>query len=148
VNKNISQGQSLFEVVVAIGIVSAILVGVMSLATHSISNSTFSREQALAQTYTQEAVEWLRGERDMNWDTFSANSSGTGQTWCLSALSWGNAGSCSPSEVISGTNFAREATLTMVNQDEIHVLVSTSWEGKGGQHEARIQTKLNNWKAK
>ncbi len=146
-NKNIL-GQSLFEVVVAIGIVSAILVGVMSLATHSISNSTFSREQALAQTYTQEAVEWLRGQRDADWDTFIGHASSTGTAWCLQTLSWDNSGACGVSETISGTNFRRQVELSIISMDEIEVVVGTSWEGKGGQHKSEVTTKLNNWKAR
>ncbi len=146
-NKNIL-GQSLFEVVVAIGIVSAILVGVMSLATDSISNSTFSREQALAQTYTQEAIEWLRGQRDMDWDTFLGHASGGGTVWCLQTLSWDNSGACSLSETIPGTNFRRQVNLSTVTMDEVRVVVSTYWEGTGGQHKAEVTTKLNNWKAK
>ncbi len=141
-------GQSLFEVVVAIGIVSAILVGIMSLAAHSLSNATFSRDQAMAQTYNQEALEWLRGERDKDWAAFAGYSSYSGADWCLQTLGWDNSGFCSSTETIPGTNFRRQVQLSSVSTDEIMVTVSTYWEGRGGLHKAQTYTKLNNWQTK
>ncbi len=141
-----NSGQSLFEVVVAIGIVSGILVGIISLATHSVNNSIFSRDKSQAQVYTQEALEWLRGQRDMGWDSFASHSNGSGITWCMDNLAWGNSGPCGSNETISSTNFRRQAELKTESPDEIFITVSTIWESGGRSHKAQASTKLNNWK--
>lgn len=76
-------GQSLFELVVAIGIVGLVLVAIVSVATISVRNTTFSKEQSLASRYTQQAMEWLRGQRDTDWDDFKGRGSASGTTLSL-----------------------------------------------------------------
>ena len=63
-------GQSLFELVVAIAISALIIVAMVSLAVNSIQNSNFAKNKALASSYAQEAMEWLRGQRDSGVDAF------------------------------------------------------------------------------
>lgn len=143
-------GQSLFELVVAIGIVGLILVAIISVATVSVRNTTFSKEQAVATRYTQQAMEWLRGQRDTDWDSFKARGTASGVTWCLNNLNWSSAGGCG-NRTIANTNYKREAELVYnaaAVSDEVRVTVVTSWEGSSGVHEARASTTLTNWKAK
>ena len=65
-----NEGQSLYELVVAIAIMALFAMAVVSLATSSIQNSTYSKNQSLASSYAQEATEWLRGQRDANINNF------------------------------------------------------------------------------
>jgi len=80
----------MFEVVLALFIITMIIVAVVILSTASISNSLFSRNKTLANKYSQEAIEWLRSQRESNSATFitSANT----PIYCLNSLVFTNVG--------------------------------------------------------
>ncbi len=141
------QGQSLFEVVVALGISALIIVGLVSLVSNSIRNSTFSKNKTVAARYSQELVEWLRGQRDNEIATFETNV----QTpvWCFSTLAWSNIGTCLVGEEIAGTPFKREASFssTTVNgKTLVQADVVVYWEDAQGQHEVRNVTNFADWR--
>jgi type II secretory pathway pseudopilin PulG len=138
------KGQSLFEVLFAIGVVSIILVGVISLTTSSIRNASFSNNNAVAAKYAQEATEWLREQRDSGWSVFVGYSGGAA---CMGTLDW-----TAPSCLIPGTTFERRRTLTASDadgdgtDDTVETLVVVSWSDSQGTHEARSVTRLTNWR--
>lgn len=146
VKKNIS-GQSLFEVVVALAIAGVVLVSIVALTTSSIRNSTFSKNNAQASRYSQEAMEWLRGQRDNDWASFANRSfSGVNTTYCLSSLSWpASDGGCG-STTISGTVFVREVELTTPSLSSINATVRVSWTDSQGTHTVTNQTLFTNWR--
>lgn len=149
INENIETGQSLYEVMFAIAVAAIILTGIVSLSTASIRNSAFSRNNALATHYAQEAVEWLRQERDIDWDViYALSSSGSGSRYCLSELSSGLAGgSCSSTEVIPNTIFRREVVLIIqgAGSNEFQAEISVEWTDANGVHEVKTITKYTNW---
>src|SRR3989304_3557712 len=98
-SKKNREGQSFFEVVLALALVSIILIALVTLATISVRSATFSRNKNLATRFSQEAIEWLRGQRDTGWSDFFARSSPSGATWCLSTLNWSHPGDCSSESV-------------------------------------------------
>ena len=73
IQKKEVSGQSLFEVVIAIGVAAMILVGAVSLSTTSLRNTNFSKNNALATKYAQEGSEFIRQKRDEGWDTYMTN---------------------------------------------------------------------------
>lgn len=65
------QGQMLLEVVLGLAIVTIVMVALVSLSTRSIKNSDFSRYQAEATSYANEAMEWIRADKNTNgWETW------------------------------------------------------------------------------
>lgn len=137
-------GQTLFELLVALGIAVLIITGIVLVITLAVRNATFSRNQAEATRYGQEALEWLRSERDQNWDNFFANSD---KTWCLTSLSWpASALPCSNSDTIPGTIFLREAQLSTLASDTVEVLIEVSWTDGSGTHLSRLDTTLTDWR--
>lgn len=137
-------GQSLFEVVFALAITALILTGVVSLSAMTIRNSDYSKNNALATKYAQEAVEWLRGQRDTDWTTFYTHSGTTPVVTCLGTspiTSWG--GSCT----ISGTVFSRSVTLTTdsANLDIIEAMITVSWTDGNGEHRVTSTTRFTHW---
>ena len=140
-----SKGQSLFEVVAALGVVTVIIVALVALASNSIHNSNFSKDKALATRYSQEATEWLRGERDTNWDIFATKA--LTPTWCLPSLSWMSAsvGTCDE-EYIANTRFQREVTFNVTDTKTIEVSVIVSWEDSKGTHQVASATTLTDWR--
>lgn len=140
-----NKGQSLFEVVFAIGVSALIITAVVVLASNAVANSTFSKNKALAGRFTQEAVEWLRSERDSDWDTFYANAALTSR--CLPSLDWSQQGPCGPSDTLTANeNFKREATFSVVDISNVEVKVRVYWEDGRGLHEVSTVTNFTDWR--
>ncbi len=139
-----NKGQSMFEVVLALFIITMIIVAVVILSTASISNSLFSRNKTLANKYSQEAIEWLRSQRESNSATFitSANT----PIYCLNSLVFTNVGLCSDAEIITGTIFKRELTFSksvISTKNIISATIVTSWSDSKGLHQARAVTNFS-----
>lgn len=143
-----NKGQSLFEVVLALALSTLIIVALVSLVSNSIKNSTYSRNKTYATHYTQEASEWLRGQRDGDWDVFSTNylfCPTPPHVQCFDTLAWGNCGACSDTEFI-GDLFKREISFSDIEADSVTVEVKTYWTDSQGIHEVRSNTILTDWR--
>lgn len=135
-------GQSLFEVVIAIAVITMVLVGVVVMATNSVRNSNFSKNETTAGRYAQEAIEWIRFERDSDIETFTTRNG----SYCFDTLSWANTGVCSASEYIEDTIFLRTVNLSSATQDLktiYEATVAVSWVDSQGTHEVRSTTSFN-----
>lgn len=135
------KGQSLFEVVLALFVITMIIVGVVVVSTNSISNSLFSRNKTLAARYAQEGIEWLRLEKERDFSELSVIANN--QTYCLDNLNFNNLGSCNGSEFIIDTEFEREVSFTKLSENSktiIEATVITSWTDSKGYHESRSST--------
>lgn len=141
------KGQSLFEVVLALGVITAICVGIVSLTVSAIRNAAFSKNKTLAGRFAQEATEWLRGERDNNFNLFETHA----QTllWCFSGLNWNKVGACGESDQISGTPLLRDVTFStnlVSGKTVIDVSVKVYWDDAQGAHEVRSTTSFSDWR--
>ena len=147
----LNQGQSMFEVVLALFIITMIIVAVVILSTNSISNSLFSRSKTQASRYSQEAVEWLRNERETNSEDFVIATNTA--VYCLKSNppSFTETGACSSDEFITGTIFKRQVTFTtsdVFSKSIINATVVTSWNDPKGYHEARAVTEFSDIREK
>lgn len=138
------QGTSLFELIIATLVVSIVLIALVSLATKSVSLTTFSRDKTRANRYAEELVEWLRGERDSGWAAFVGRA-GTAR-WCMRSLAWSQGSTCSTNDVISGTPFTRDLNLTITGGNTVTAVVSVKWQDQSGTHETRTTNVYTNWK--
>lgn len=133
-------GQSLFEVVLALAIIVLIIVGLVFLTNLSLKNSRFSKMQSLAANYLQEAFEWLRKEKENDWFFFETKA----QTlkYCLPSLSWESAkvGSCQDSDFISDSRFKREVEFFIEDPSTIEVKIEVYWEDENGFHKVSSAT--------
>ena len=142
-----SKGQSLFEVVMALAVVTMIIVGIVALASHSIRNTTFSRNKTLASRYAQEATEWLRGQRDEDVEVFRTNTQTT--LWCFQNLSWADVGTCGTGKEIADTPFKREVTFSsslVGGKVVIQADIKVYWADSQGDHEVRSVTDFTDWR--
>lgn len=138
-------GQSMFEVIFALGIAALIMISVASLATTAVRNETFARDNALANRYAQEGMELIRSHRDADWDNIALQTPDI-----LIDFGHDDIGSANP---IPGTDwriyryvrFSYETTLTL--DDTINAEVIVRWEDQGGniKHEVRIVSRFTNW---
>ncbi len=146
--KNVA-GQSMFEVVLALFIITMIIVAVVILSTNAISNSLFSRSKNQGSRYTQEAIEWLRSQREVNYADFVVyTASGV---YCLDTLTFNNPGSCGSTEYVSGTNLIRQVNFSqtiVAGKKIVNAVVTTSWIDSKGYHEARSVTDFSDIREK
>jgi type II secretory pathway pseudopilin PulG len=122
--KKYSSGQSLFELVFSIVVASIVLIAIVSLSSTSIRNAVFSRNNAVATKYAQEATEWLIQQRDENWNNLSGNLG----TRNLGELNWGSGAN------IPGTPFQRTVTLVSIDSEQIRGTVRVTWSDGQGLH--------------
>lgn len=144
--KYFKKGQSLFEVVFAVGISALIITAIVALATNSIANSTFSRNSALAGRFVQESIEWLRGQRDSDWELFLDRAQVT--TWCLPSLDWNSAlvGTCADATILTNSIFKREINFTVVDVGNIELKAKVYWTDGKGLHEVSAVTNFTDWR--
>lgn len=133
----------MFELLIALAVAVLVVTGIVKVVTISTRNATFAKNQAEATRYAQEGLEWIRSERDQDWDLFTTRSN---KLWCLRDLSWSKASSCTQDEKLEGTPFVRQADLTSLNDNSMEVLVRVRWTSPAGEHESRIDTRLTNWR--
>mgnify|MGYP001565329262 FL=1 len=141
------KGQSLFEVVLALWVITAICVGIVSLTASSIRNASFSKNKTLAGRYAQEASEWLRSERDTDFIAFQTHALTT--TWCLSALDWTKVGVCGGSDNIPNTPLLRDVTFSsdlVSGKTIIEANIRVYWTDAQGSHETRNVTYFTDWR--
>ncbi|MBI2268468.1 MAG: hypothetical protein HYU80_03445 [Candidatus Blackburnbacteria bacterium] len=129
--------------VVVIGVLALLITGIVSIVTFSVRNSSFSQSEAQANKYSQEAVEWIRQQRDGGWDNIYSKADGSVR--CMQTLTLNISGNCPQSSKIADT-FIREATLTRIDNDTVQIDVKVGWTDSRGTHESRTSTILTNWK--
>ncbi len=156
--KALKSGQSLFEVLVAVGVMALLVVGLINMTTVSIKNSTYSRNKTASTLRSQELAEWLRGQRDSTgWVTFRNRVNSANQTFCFDSLGWTKNRACNATEYIAGTIFVRQAaftcytgnTLVACNTagvvDRIRAAITTTWTS-GSTHQSTVTTELTAWR--
>lgn len=144
---NRQKGQSLFEVVFAIGMSALIIITIVVLAGNSVSNSTFSKNKTLAGRFVQEATELLRGERDTNWDNFYSDAATP--KWCLPSSNWSSAlpRACNATDTItSNSNFKREVEFNRVDSGNVEAKIRVFWQDGRGLHEVSSVTNFTDWR--
>lgn len=139
-----NSGQAVVEIVVALGVAVIVIIALVSLVVTSVANVNFSRTQGEATRFSREAMEFVRSERDKGWDAFNTKS---GNTWCLSSLSWpGTAGRCGQTNTISNTILRREVTLTSLSATEVEARILVYWSDVKGGHEVRLNSRFTKWR--
>lgn len=86
--KRDQKGQTLIELIAALGIAVLVLSSMIIVVVASLNNAQFSRNQNQAVGYTQQGVELLRRMRDTDWGNFQniATNNGAGNgtyNYCL-----------------------------------------------------------------
>ncbi|OGG23681.1 hypothetical protein A3A79_00535 [Candidatus Gottesmanbacteria bacterium RIFCSPLOWO2_01_FULL_43_11b] len=135
------KGQTLAEIVVALGIVLLLVTGLIGGGTTAIRTSDQSRLRSLAVSYNQEAIELTRKLRDENWTEFHDM---TG-LWCLDKDGvWTQAITACPINI--DNTFTRAVTFswneTNLRMDIVSVV---SWQDGGATHQSTLTTFFTEW---
>lgn len=143
--KKQNSGQSLVEVVVAVGMMALLLTAVLSLISLSVKNSRVSKDRTMAVGLAQQGVELMRTYRDyLNWSDFLAKA-GTNydlpENWTVTT---GLSNGC-PTDNNIYEYYLRCVVLTAQPAGEVAVQVTVSWV-EGSQTYRTVQsTNLSLW---
>ena len=138
------KAQTIVELLVALGIASLVIIAIVTAAVTSLANVTFSRKQGEATRLARETMEWLRQERDQDWNTLFVRS---GKIWCLTTLSWSKNGACAEADKIAGTDLSREVRLVTISETVVETTVVVFWVDSKGRHEARLSSRFTDWRS-
>ncbi len=137
------KGQSLIEVVVAVGVVVLLVTGLIVGSTASMKGSEFSVAKSRALKYSQEGIELSRSLRDGSWATFAARSG----LYCLAKDGiWPASSSSSCPINIDGT-FTRGVTFAWDGlNNRMRVTSTVTWIDGNGTHNSQLETYFTQWK--
>lgn len=139
-------GQTLIEIVIAIGAVALVVTALVSAVSASLRFSESSRMRSRAVKLAQESMEITRALRDTtSWTSFSAYASGNGN-WCLdSTNTWSAADASGTCPISSGNPIWRSVHFTW-NDPVMEVTTNVSW----GEHQSvstvTLKTYFTQWK--
>ncbi len=123
-----NRGQSLIEVIVALALIAAVVLGLVKVTITSVNNAGFARDQRTATKYAQEGIENARKSKEETPVTF----------WAKSGLQ--------TAETLG--KFTRGITYTpndAQNPSSMTILVEVPWIDSKGEHQSSLQTNLTKW---
>lgn len=121
------RGQTLIEMVIAIGLVSFVLVGLVAGATASLKSARLSRERNRATYLAQTELESARRDRDEDPETFFTTAGVTG-----------------PTESGTAPVYRITVTKTLVGT-QMEVSVTVAWDDAGNTYQVVEETLLTKW---
>lgn len=139
------RGQTLLEIVVALGVIAVVLTGLVTAATASLRYGQASKFRSQGVKFAQEGLELTRKLRDTSlWTDFLVYSDGSGQ-WCLDqAGNWTVSGGTG-CPIVSGSTFWRTVTFT-VNGSVMDVTSEVSWGERNPSSTVTLRTFYSDWR--
>jgi len=138
---SLKSGQTLIEVIIAVGLIVLVLTTLASGLALGIRNNRVAKDRGIAKDYTRESQEWLRSMRDLGgWETFAgilrAHAQGNTVGYCLTTLpadltAFNNTArsTCGANQTVDG-RFKRQMDITLVggaNPTQADAIVTVSW---------------------
>ncbi|OGK28585.1 hypothetical protein A3D06_01865 [Candidatus Roizmanbacteria bacterium RIFCSPHIGHO2_02_FULL_40_9] len=140
------QGISLLEVIIFISILSLIFLATVFVTTSSLQKAQYNQNKIKASRFSEELVEWMRGEKEATWSAFVARSADTpGNTYCFNStsISWPGIGSCSASYGLED-RFLRQATLVGTGS-QVKISVIVQWKEVRNTYTIPVDTVFSLW---
>jgi len=141
-----SQGQSLVEVLVAVGAMSLLLVSLLSLISLSVRNSRLAKDRTQALSLAQGGIELMRAYRDYSWTDFSGSAGGTKYdlpgAWVVED---GLSTACNESTYTINNVYRRCVEIQGIDAQEMSINVEVSWQEGNQVHQAIQETRLSVW---
>ena len=133
-----NSGQSLVEVIVAVGAMSLLMVALLALVSLSIRSNRLSQSRAEAVALAEEGIELMRAYRDLSWSTLLAKANGTNYNlpggWTVAT---GLSAVCPATKNIY--NYYLRCVVLTQPGGEVAVQVTVSWV-EGSQTYQTVQT--------
>lgn len=141
-------GQSLIEMVVAVGMMSLLMVALLSVISLSIKNTRLAQARTQAVGLAQEGIELMRAYRDFSWNDFYAKADGQSYTlvdnWTVEA-GLTQSGCNEFSYFDASQFFSRCVTLSAVEVGRVTVEVIIYWQEGSQLKNISQSTNLSLW---
>lgn len=143
--KDIKKGQTLVEVLVAVGVTTLLLVAMVAAVTRSLANAQFSKNKAQATKYVEEGLEVVRSKRDnaASWAVFLTTYP-AGIKKLDSNLTFSDG--CTQSNKMTNSIFARCIEFADESAEKRVITVTVYWSDGSGTHNTQASTYLTSWK--
>lgn len=154
------KGFSIFEVIIALTIFSIGVLSSMASLTLALRSAATSQFNLVAVNLVQEGLEIVRNKRDTNWvqqDLWNKNlNPGVYRVvWNSTNLEPLNPGQLLRYDAVNNgfnysdgviTIYSRTVSITIINPNEIQVVVEVIWDDRGKSKTVSAETHLFNWK--
>ncbi len=145
------QSFTLVEVLVFLTILSLFFITVSAITTYSLRNLKTQENKMIATNYAQQLLEWLRGQKEKDWNEFAKKSSTTGITYCFNNnlsldSNFPTSGRCNNYNL--DLRFKREATLTNLTNNpvaKIKLGITVKWQEGNNIFSVPLDTIFSIW---
>lgn len=136
----VNKSFSLVEVLVFIAVLGLFFVAALSVATFNLKNMKIQEHKILATRYAEEAVEWVKQEKEDDWSVFIIRGSLIGITYCLNSLNWSNLPN--PCDYSLGTIYKRELVIknSGLPVNQVETTITVYWQDMGTDLSVPIKT--------
>lgn len=118
--------QVLVELMLAFAVAMVAILALVQSSTKSLSNATVSKYETQATQYANEAIDWLRAQKNVNWINF--NNRKSNRYYCLNTIDWNTTGDCGNTTMT--TSFGRYVDLYGSDDTVIKAKVVVKRDGK------------------
>lgn len=131
-------------------ILSTIFLAVVFLTTLSLKRTDYNKRKIMATHFAEEADEWLRGEKETSWTTFTSRSPGT---YCMNTdisacdtagTCWDNNTACLTTDYSLDGIYKRWMTLSD-NGTRVDVTITVEWLDGPNTFSVPVSTTYSRW---
>lgn len=139
--KKILNGFSIIEVLVFVTILSIFFVFAVTITVFNLKNMKVQEHKILATRYAEEGNEWLKQEKEDDWQVFTSH---TGTNYCLNSLSW-TSGLCGAYSLGTPAFLKRDLLITNSGSpvDKITTNLTVSWLENGIEQKVVLKSVFN-----
>ncbi len=154
--KKSTDGFTLIEVVIFIGILSMFFVTGMAVTTYSLQTMRSNEYKIKATQYAEELMEWIKAQKEIDWQSFVTNRAGSGNSYCFNSAitTWPISGACLSTDFnlpsdYSSTNkvFRRNVSLSGNGPPvtQVNVNIQVQWKKPSGTITVPLTSTLTLW---
>ncbi len=147
-SKKLKNSFSLIEVLVFITVLSLVFITATAVTIFSLRAMIISQHKILATHYAEEALEWVKSEKEKDWVNFTklVYEDGSETTYCIISFDWQIIGPCDKSYFLGTPNiFLREVKLTNIGSNPVvqtNVEVMVYWQEINDTYNVTLKTSL------
>jgi type II secretory pathway pseudopilin PulG len=153
------KGFSLIEVLIFTTILSLFFTMAIAVIIASLRDMKSNEHKIIATRYAEELLEWVRGEKDIDWNDFATTkaggnttTSGSSITYCFNneTIAWPTStGECNADQLIQNI-YKRDLTLSNIDCGsnlicKTNVRITVSWQDLGNKYTVPINTIFSIW---
>lgn len=148
-------GFTLTEVLIFLSLFSIFFIAAASVVVIILNNMKLQEHKILAVKYSQDLLEWLRGEKEKDWLTFVNKGNIVGVVYCFSSTNieenWPIPNQpCENYQYLSPPIFKREAILTNnagnpYETTSVQIEINVSWIENNKKYNVPIKTVFTIW---